>query len=94
MTSKVDLHHVVVFEDGLVADIGSPMRGAVVETGARGECDAGFEPVCLDKSPVCFFHLVADIHDFFTGTNDTLTVFAHLSVALGGSSEDIQIIEC
>ena len=81
---KVNLAHVAVLQHRLVARVGRPVRGHVVERAAGREGNAGLEAVLLDAPPVQPLQLLAHVGHEHARPDHVLHVLAHLPVALGG----------
>lgn len=78
--SIVNLHHIILTQDCLVANIGSPVSRAVIQTGARGECNARIQAICLDQASICGLNLIANVHDLHAWLDETLRVLASLAM--------------
>jgi len=66
---------------------------ALVETGASGEGNACVKATSLDQPSICALDFVANVHDLHAGFDDSLGVFAYLSVTLCSFAQVIQVIK-
>mmetsp|Transcript_18129 Transcript_18129/g.45832 ORF Transcript_18129/g.45832 Transcript_18129/m.45832 type:complete len:357 (+) Transcript_18129:424-1494(+) len=94
LRAKVELHHVVVTQNGIVALVGGVVRGDVVEGASRGEGDAAtllavgglleVEDRVREECARRVFEGFAEVDELGAGGEQRLDVGAHAAVHLGG----------
>jgi len=87
--AKVDLHDIVLSQDGVVTIVWGVVGGHVVQTASGGKGDSSLEPLSLKEFPVLGLEFLAEIDQFDAWLDVSLGVFADLTMDLGSLSEII-----
>lgn len=92
VSSKVQLHDIVVLQHGLVSSVGRPVSGNVVERTTRRESDTGFQSLFFNESAHVVLHHLANAGHAHARLDILLNVLANLSVDLGSPTQVIVVI--